>query len=112
MAQVNFSIMGRNHAMACADGQEEHLKNLAKDLDARTNKLAKKMGAIGDSKVLIVTALMILDELQDIKKSSPSASNRSDKNDFPDDLKNELIDGLQSFNDRLSELSDKLEKSQ
>ena len=62
MAQVNVSINNRQYRMACEDGQEDHLRQLAKDLDDRINSLRGQFGEIGDSRLVVMAALMIADE--------------------------------------------------
>ena len=63
MAQVKASIAGRQFRPACEDGQEEHLQALAKDLDERIAELRKKFGEIGDTRLTVMVALMVADEL-------------------------------------------------
>jgi cell division protein ZapA len=62
VAQVNVSINSRQYRMACEDGQEDHLRQLAKDLDDRINTLRGKFGEIGDSRLVVMAALMIADD--------------------------------------------------
>jgi cell division protein ZapA len=49
--------------MACEDGQEEHLTALARDLDGRIETLRAKFGEIGDTRLTVMAALTIADEL-------------------------------------------------
>jgi cell division protein ZapA len=63
MAQVNASIAGRQFRLACEDGQEEHLQALAKDIDERIIELRRKFGEIGDTRLTVMAALMVADEL-------------------------------------------------
>src|SRR5664280_1695315 len=63
MAQVNATIAGRQYHLACEDGQEEHLPAHAKDLDGRIEELRKKFGEIGDTRLTVMAALMVADEL-------------------------------------------------
>jgi cell division protein ZapA len=65
MSHVNVTIHGRQYRMACEDGQEDHLRKLAKDLDARIEHLKKSFGAIGDMRLIVMAALTIADELSD-----------------------------------------------
>jgi len=65
MAQVNVIIGGRQYRMACEDGQEGHLLNLAKDLDARIVRLRESFGEIGDTRLTVMAALTIADEFAD-----------------------------------------------
>jgi len=63
MAQVSVSINGRQFRMACEDGQEGHLMNLARELDVRIERLRAKFGEIGDTRLTVMAALTIADEL-------------------------------------------------
>src|SRR5665811_1108901 len=63
MAKVNATIAGRHFRLACEDGQEEHLQALAKDLDQRIIDLRAKFGEIGDTRLTVMSALMVADEL-------------------------------------------------
>src|SRR5215471_16657779 len=63
MTQVNATIAGRQFRLACEDGQEEHLQALAKDIDQRIIDLRRKFGEIGDTRLTVMAALMIADEL-------------------------------------------------
>ena len=66
MSQVNVTINGRQFRMACEDGQEGHLLNLARDLDGRIEGLRTKFGEIGDSRLTVMAALTIADELAEM----------------------------------------------
>ena len=63
MPQVNVTINGRQFRMACEDGQEEHLTRLARELDGRIETLRAKFGEIGDTRLTVMAALTIADEL-------------------------------------------------
>jgi len=65
MAQVNATIAGRQFRLACEDGQEDHLQLLAKDMDERIGKLREKFGEIGDTRLTVMAALMVADELSE-----------------------------------------------
>lgn len=65
MSQVSVTINGRQFRMACEDGQEGHLMNLARDLDARIDGLRSKFGEIGDTRLTVMAALTIADTLSE-----------------------------------------------
>lgn len=66
MSQVSVTINGRQFRMACEDGQEDHLTNLASELDARIADLRTKFGEIGNSRLTVMAALTIADELNEM----------------------------------------------
>jgi len=63
MSEVSVTINGRQFRMACEDGQEEHLAALARELDERMQVLRTKFGEIGDTRLTIMAALTVADEL-------------------------------------------------
>jgi len=65
VGQVSVSINGRQYRMACDDGQEGHLTQLAQDLDQRIEQLRNDFGEIGDMRLTIMAALLIADEMSE-----------------------------------------------
>ena len=63
MSQVTVTINGRQFRMACEDGQESHLLRLAQDLDQRIERLRGSFGEIGDTRLTVMAALTVADEL-------------------------------------------------
>lgn len=63
MAQVSVTINGRQFRMTCEDGQEERLETLARELDARIGGLRAKFGEIGDTRLTVMAAITVVDEL-------------------------------------------------
>ncbi|MCQ3943658.1 MAG: cell division protein ZapA, partial [Alphaproteobacteria bacterium] len=65
MAQVTVTINGREYRMACEDGQESHLMKLSKMLDDRIHQLRGSFGEIGDTRLTVMAALTVADELSE-----------------------------------------------
>ena len=68
MAQVSVTIGGRVYRMACDDGQEEHLIRLARDLDQKFVQLREAFGEIGDTRLAVMGAIMVADELSEARR--------------------------------------------
>jgi cell division protein ZapA len=68
VSQVNVTINGRQFRMACEDGQEAHLQQLAKDLDDRIVALRGQFGEIGDARLTVMAALLVADDLAETGK--------------------------------------------
>jgi cell division protein ZapA len=68
MSQVNVTINSRQFRMACEDGQEGHLQQLARELDERIAALRGQFGEIGDARLTVMAALMVADELAEANK--------------------------------------------
>ena len=62
MAQVSVTIDGKQFRMACEDGQESHLEELAGHIDGRVKMMRESFGEIGDLRLTVMAALMITDE--------------------------------------------------
>ena len=67
MAQVNVEVNGRPYAVGCEDGQEAHLQELAKLFDHQVRQVSKDMGQLGDTRLFLMGALLLADELLDAK---------------------------------------------
>ena len=65
VATVDVVINGRRHQLQCDDGQETRLKRLAAYVDKRVSDLAQNHGQIGDARLLLMTSLLVADELSD-----------------------------------------------
>jgi cell division protein ZapA len=62
MAQVSVTISGKTYRMACDDGQEEHLGQLAEDLDRTIDRLRGEFGEIGDQRLTVMAAITMADQ--------------------------------------------------
>ena len=62
MANVNIKFNNKDYLLSCDDGQEESLKELANHLDSKYGELKKKLGNIGESKLMLITAIKMSDE--------------------------------------------------
>lgn len=64
MAQVTVIVNNRNYTLACDDGEEEHLTDLAAQIDNRIAELATEVGVpSNDAKLMLMASLVIADEL-------------------------------------------------
>ena len=68
MAKADITLRGRNFSIACAPGQEMRIQGLAGQLDARVGQIAGAIGDIGDERLLLITALALLDELDSARR--------------------------------------------
>lgn len=68
MSHVNVTINGRQYRMACEDGQEDHLRDLAEDFDRRVAAMRDSFGEIGEIRLTVMAALMVADELTEARE--------------------------------------------
>ena len=77
MANVNIKFNNKDYLLSCGDGQEEKLKELANHLDVKYSELKKSLGNIGENRLLLITAIKMVDDYFDLFKKV-----KSTKNDF------------------------------
>ena len=65
MAQVEVTVNGRNYGIACDDGQEDHLIELAEFVERKVSELVSAIGQVGDARLLVMASLLIADELSE-----------------------------------------------
>jgi len=66
MANVNIKFNSKDYLLSCDDGQEENLKKLAEHLDSKYFELKKNLGNIGENKLLLITAIQMVDDYFDL----------------------------------------------
>ena len=79
MANVNIKFNGKDYLLSCDDGQEEHLIELAANLDSKYNELKSNLGNIGENKLLLITTIKIFDDFYDLTKKVNSTKNDFEK---------------------------------
>ena len=72
MPQVTLNINGNPYSLACNEGEEKHLEELGTIVSAKVAEVTESMGQIGDAKLLLMAALLLLDE----SRSETSAADR------------------------------------
>ena len=68
MGNVNIKFNNKEFLLSCEDGQEEHLEELASNLNEKFDKLKSSLGNIGESKLLLITSITTMDEYFETKK--------------------------------------------
>jgi cell division protein ZapA len=72
MAQAVVTIAGRTYRMNCDEGEEPHIEELARHVDAKIDELRGAFGEIGDQRITVMAALTIADELFSARKKGES----------------------------------------
>ena len=68
MANVNIKFNGKEFLLSCEDGQEEHLEELLIQINQKFNNLKNDLGNLGENKLLLITAVKVMDEYYETKK--------------------------------------------
>ncbi|WP_299869818.1 cell division protein ZapA [uncultured Hoeflea sp.] len=116
MAQVTVSIDSKTYRMACEEGQEEHLSELAGRFDRYVGHLKGQFGEIGDLRITVMAGIMVMDELHELqsrmrgleaevetlKKTRDNALTKVEKTDH------DLAQALTEVTTRIEEIAGKL----
>ena len=99
MANVSIKFNNKEFLLSCEDGQEEHLEELLIHINQKFNDLKNNLGNLGENKLLLITAVKIMDEYFETKKKV-------------DQKKNELKDLLNKFKELKSLIYDYRDKKE
>ena len=75
MANVSIKFNNKEFLLSCEDGQEEHLEELLIHINQKFNDLKNNLGNLGENKLLLITAVKIMDEYFETKKKIDSKTN-------------------------------------
>jgi len=75
MANVSIKFNNKEFLLSCEDGQEEHLEELLIHINQKFNDLKNNLGNLGENKLLLITAVKIMDEYFETKKKIDQKKN-------------------------------------
>tara|TARA_Y200000002_G_scaffold298552_1_gene253294 strand:+ start:261 stop:707 length:447 start_codon:yes stop_codon:yes gene_type:complete len=136
MANVSIKFNNKEFLLSCDDGQEEHLEELLIQINQKFNSLKNDLGNLGENKLLLITAVKIMDEYYETKKKIEQKQNEfkdlsnkfkqlkgliyeyKDKKDEEikklnsrhQDFKNEIEDNQKKYEQLIDEASDQISK--
>jgi cell division protein ZapA len=99
MANVSIKFNNKEFLLSCEDGQEEHLEELLIHINQKFNDLKNNLGNLGENKLLLITAVKVMDEYYETKKKI-------------DQKKNELKDLSNKFKELKSLIYDYRDKKE
>lgn len=79
MAEVTIYINGRSYDIACDDGQEGRIVDLTAYIDQKLQEISRSGASYNDSHLVVLTALILADELFDLREQTESSSTRASK---------------------------------
>tara|TARA_Y100000022_G_C13058299_1_gene287660 strand:+ start:7 stop:450 length:444 start_codon:yes stop_codon:yes gene_type:complete len=120
MANVSIKFNGKEFLLSCDDGQEEHLEELLIQINQKFNDLKNNLGNLGENKLLLITAVKVMDEYYETKKKVEQKrielKNLSDKFKELKSLIYEYKDRkekeIKELNENHNELKNKIETNQ
>ena len=109
MGDVTITLNGRTYRLECGDGEEAHLITLAEYFGGHVETMKKKFGQVGDDRLILMAALMVTDELSELKRQVQELKTtvvelRRDRS-MVEDMAARAIGGA---SDRLEALQDRL----
>ena len=73
MAEISITINGRSYGIACDDGQEKRVRELASYVDVRLREIARAGAASNESHLLVLTSIILADEIAEARAGGPGA---------------------------------------
>ena len=104
-AAVTVSIVGRSYDIACDEGQQDHVRKLAADIDRRANELLKSVGSVGEMRILVMTALLLADELAELRQALDGEREAAERADAT------IASGVTALSRRLDAIAERLESA-
>lgn len=116
MPLVNIMINGRAYTIACDDGEEDHLKELAGIVDDKAREVLGSVGQVGDARMMLMAALLIADEHHDMQAKlqagtaaeSQGSEERKSLHLKAEQAEGDAADALESAAKRLEDIAARL----
>jgi cell division protein ZapA len=67
MANIDVEVAGRRYNVSCRDGDEDHLRSVAAEVDRRARDAAAALGGLTETRQLLYAALLIADDIREVR---------------------------------------------
>jgi cell division protein ZapA len=104
VANIDIEVAGRRYNVACREGDEEHLRAVAAEVDRRARDAAQALGGLTETRQLLFAALLIADDIKDIR----AGAGIPDPQPLPPDPA--VAQALERLASRVESLADSLER--
>ncbi len=111
MSEVTVTINKRSYQISCDDGQEDHLRGLARDVDKRVVELVAGMGQIGDQRLLVMAGLLLADEVNEANAEIEGLNAATQQSDVMSAPEASLTAGIDALSARIEALAEELEQA-
>ena len=107
MANISIKFNNKEFLLSCDDGQEEHLEELLIQINQKFNKLKNELGNLGENKLLLITAVKVMDEYYETaKKVEQKKTELKDLSNKFRELKSLIYDYRDKKEQEIKELND------
>lgn len=113
MAEISITINGRNYGIACDDGQEKRVQELARYVDFRLREIARAGAASNESHLLVLTTIILADEIADMKATGtvPAAKQQAAVGvRMTDEEELEIVSAIDLLAARIDQIAGNLQK--
>lgn len=116
MARVSITVNGYTYDIACADGEEQHILDLAGAVDSKVAELVKAIGQAGEARLLAMAGLLMADELGELRDEVQRLRAEAEIQPAPQPIppaidEDRLADALDAMASRIETIADGLESA-
>ena len=106
MAQVEITINGQSYRVACEDGQEQRLTDLARMVDAHVGDLVEQVGQVGHTRLLVMASLLVADELVELRGAAGG-----DEEEATGNGARQAVEAMDRVSSRLEAIAERLNRA-
>ncbi len=111
MADVSVSINGRQFNIACDDGQEQRVLDLANFVDARVKEMKQAGAGTNEQHLLVLASIVMADEMFDLRDSSANTNTASlDGLQITSQDEGEIVSAIDQMAARIEKIAGGLDK--
>ena len=117
MAEVNLSIHGKSYGIACDDGQENRVVEVGQYVDNRARDIASAGAASNENHLLVLTALVLADEVKELKDSLRGAQANGNAptqvvhEGLPEAEERQIIESIEQLASRIDGVAERLKSA-
>lgn len=113
MPNVEFTVKNKSYSIACKEGEEDRIRNLADQLNSRVDAIAQSFASASDGLIMAITALMMEDEIKALKESGNVSNSNEQVSPNPADIEDQIneavINAIEPITEYVESLANKLE---
>ena len=110
MAEVNIQINGRYYGIACDDGQERRVTELARQVDSRVRDIARAGAASSESHLLVLASILMADEMADLRDNGAQAEAPPISAGLPEEDEEAIVNAIDGLASRIDEIAGNLQR--
>ncbi|NCT40048.1 MAG: cell division protein ZapA [Alphaproteobacteria bacterium] len=109
MGEVNIKVGGRNYGISCQDGQEQRVHDLGIYVEQRLNSIAQAGAATNENHLLVLTALMLSDEVFDLKDNIGATSQQLESAKANQNHEEEVAGAINQLAERIDQIAKRIQ---